>query len=98
MKEVPSHLHLYMRAGRLRLLSNSIFKIYFLTILTNIFKKIYNKKIELNIINLKYFYLLNDKCMLHSSMLHSSMLHSSMLHSSMLHSSMLHSNIPNSLF
>lgn len=51
-------LHLHYR--KLLLLNNFKLKYTFLTILTNIFKKIYNKKIELNIINLKYFYLNSD--------------------------------------
>jgi hypothetical protein len=51
-------LHLHYR--KLLLLNNLKLKYTFLTILTNIFKKIYNKKIELNIINLKYFYLNSD--------------------------------------
>jgi hypothetical protein len=51
-------LHLQYR--RLLLLNSFKLKYTFLTLLTNILKKIYNKKIELNIINLKYFYLNSD--------------------------------------
>jgi len=51
-------LHLHYR--KLLLLNKFKLNYTFLTILTNILKKIYNKKIELNIINLKYFYLNSD--------------------------------------
>lgn len=51
-------LHLQYR--KLLILNNFKLKYTFLTILTTILRKIYNKKIELNIINLKYFYLNSD--------------------------------------
>lgn len=51
-------LHLHYR--KLLILNNFKLKYTFLTILTTILKKMYNKKIELNIINLKYFYLNSD--------------------------------------
>ena len=51
-------LHLHYR--KLLILNNFKLKYTFLTILTTILRKMYNKKIELNIINLKYFYLNSD--------------------------------------
>ena len=51
-------LHLHYR--KLLILNNFKLKYTFLTILTTIIRKMYNKKIELNIINLKYFYLNSD--------------------------------------
>ena len=51
-------LHIHYR--KLLLLNNFKFKYTLLTLLTNTLKKMYNKKIELNIINLKYFYLNSD--------------------------------------
>lgn len=51
-------LHIHYR--KLLLLNNFKLKYTLLTLLTNTLKKMYNKKIELNIINLKYFYLNSD--------------------------------------
>jgi len=51
---------LYIYYKRLLLFNKLKFRYTYLNKIINLIKKIYNKNIELNIINLKYFYLNSD--------------------------------------
>ena len=58
-KSLKRHL-LFFYYKRLFLLNKFKFKYTYLNTITNLIEKVYNKNVELNVINLKYFYLNSD--------------------------------------